>query len=241
MTEKKRKKMEKLIYDFFDAFDKSGVNTKKYKEIFETMSDNEFDKYFKEFFKDPNAYLILDIVDYERTIKIEDIERAAKVIQVPLFEKVAVPHLTMDKDKVIVTKDPVPVGYVHIKRTQQTVMKKNGMSTSVDTRSSLTGQVTGADKNGRESDLENSMLISIGMVKALEELNGPRSDDLVMKNEMNQSINTKGYVSLEDLTNDPENKTTLNTVNVFLLGMGLNSDLVTSGLMLKSTLKNGEL
>ena len=147
------------------------------------------------------------------------------------------PHLSMDKNKVIVTQEPVPVGYLNIKRTQQTVSKKNGISTDIDKRSALTGQVIAEDKNGRESDLENSMLVSLGLEDTLRELNGPRSDDIVMKHQMLQDITTKGYLSLKDLDSDLTNKTTLNTVNVFLLGMGLNSDLVTSGLMLPSTIK----
>ena len=101
----------------------------------------------------------------------------------------------------------------------------------------MTAQVTGADKNGRESDVENTMLVSMDMVDTLRELNGPRADDLVMKNQMLQEIALNGYARLDDLEDNPENKTTLNTVNVFLIGMGLNSDLVTSGLMLKSELK----
>ena len=58
-------------------------------------------------------------------------------------------------------------------------MKKNGISTDITERSALTNQVTGKDKNGRESDLENSMLISLGMTETLKELNGPRADDSV--------------------------------------------------------------
>ena len=237
ITDEKRKKMEDLIYKFFDAFDKTGTNTKKYKNLFQPMTNQQFDNYFKAFFADENAYLILEICDYEYSIGMEDIQRAANVLKIPLFENVYMPHLSMDKNKVIVTQEPVPVGYLNIKRTQQTVSKKNGISTDIDKRSALTGQVIAEDKNGRESDLENSMLVSLGLEDTLRELNGPRSDDIVMKHQMLQDISTKGYLSLKDLDSDLTNKTTLNTVNVFLLGMGLNSDLVTSGLMLPSTIK----
>lgn len=237
MTKSKRETMEKLIYDFFDAFDKSGRNTKRYKELFQPMSDAQFDNYFKAFFADEKAYLTLDIIDYENSIKYEDIERASKVLDIPLFEYVYLPHITMDKGKVIRTKTAVPVGYINIKRTQQTVSKKNGLSTSIDQRSAITSQVTGKDKNGRNSDLEGTMLVSLGMTNSLKELNGPRADDLVMKNQMQQQINLKGYVDISELDDLPENKTTLNTVNVFLLGMSLNSDLVTTGLMTKKAVK----
>lgn len=236
MTPEKRNKMEKLIYDTFTALDPTKSNTKKYQQMFSSMTDTQFDKFFKSFFQNPDLYLILNIVDYEIDLRIEDIEKAARVLQIPLFEKVAFPHYTMDKEHVVVTKEKVPVGYCHVKRTQQTLAKKNGLSTTVDSRSSLTGQVTGGDKNGRESDLENSMLISLGMTEVLKELNGPRADDPVMKQQMYTAINTKGYVSLDDMDSDPVNKTTLNTVDVYMIGMGLKSDLVTKGLMVKKTL-----
>lgn len=116
-----RAKMESLIYRFFTAFDKSGANTKRYKALFQPMSDIQFKKYFNGFFADEDAYLILNVVDYERTIRMEDIERAADVIKVPLFEYVYLPHLSMDKNNVICTTEKVPVGYINLKRTQQTI------------------------------------------------------------------------------------------------------------------------
>lgn len=238
MTPQKREEMETLIYNFFSAFDKTETNTKHYQDMFSKMSDTQFDRWFKDFFDNPKAYLVLNICDYENTIQLDDIEDAAKVLDIPLFETVYMPYVTMDKKKTIATPIPVPVGYLNIKRTQQTISKKNGLSTSIDTRSALTAQVTGADKNGRESDLENTMLASLGMVNTMRELNGPRADDMSMKNQMLHDIALNGYVKLEDLDDNVENKTTLNTVNVFLLGMGLDSDLVTKGLMLPASLKD---
>ena len=235
-AEELKSKMTSLIYKFFTAFDKSGTNTNKYKTMFEPMAPSAFKRWFNGFFMDEDAYLILDIVDYERTITYDDIERAAKVINVPLFEYVYLPHLTMDGN-VVRTREKVPVGYIHIKRTQQTVAKKNGISTSADIRSPLTGQVTGADKNGRESDLENIMMVALGMENCLKELNGPRADDAVAKREMLSDIAKQGYVRFSDLTCDVSNKATLNTVNVYFLGMGIKTDLVTKGNMLKSTLR----
>lgn len=121
ITKEKRNKMEKLIYDFFSAFDKSGINTKKYKDKFSVMSDAQFDKFFKNFFENDKAYLPLEIVDYEHDVKIEDIEDAAKVLGIPLFEYVYLPHITMDKEHVVRTPEPVAIIWLNLKRTQQTV------------------------------------------------------------------------------------------------------------------------
>ena len=72
--------------------------------------------------------------------------------------------------------------------------------------------------------------ITLGMSHTLKELNGPRADDSVAKKEMLQAISTKGYVTLGELTDDVTNKTTLNTVNTYFLGMGLKTDLISKGL-----------
>lgn len=234
---KKRSQMEELIYKTFSALDPSGTNTEKYKAIFSKMSDSQFDAFFKKFFKNKDEYLILDVIDYERPLQLEHVENAAKQLGVPLFEKVAMPYINGDKKHPIVTKYEVPVGYLNIKRMQQILSKKNSTSTDISTRSSLTGQVTGHDKNARDSDQENFALVTLGAENTLREMMGPRADDMTMKTEMYSTISQKGYVSINDLTDKVENKTTLNTIDVYLIAMGIKSDLVTEGLMLKKTME----
>ena len=58
-----------------------------------------------------------------------------------------------------------------------------------------------------------------------------------MQTEMLDKISTDGYVDLDTLTDKVENKTTLNTLDVYLISMGLKSDLVTEGLVLKKTIR----
>lgn len=231
-----RKKMEQTVYDTFDALDPSGVNTERYKEMFKGMSDNEFDRFFKKLFANENEYLILDIVDYERSITIESIEEAAKVLDIPLFEHVIQPHKSPDPNNPICSKYEVPVGYIHCKRVQQMVRKKNSTSTDLGERNALTGQVTGHDKNSRESDVENYALVTLDATESLREFMGPRADDLVMKNEMYANISNNGYVSLNELTDDVKNKVALNTVDVFFLSMGIKTDLITNDLLIKKTI-----
>lgn len=116
-------------------------------------------------------------------------------------------------------------------------MKKNGISTSIVQRSAITNQITGKDKNGQSSNIENSMLISMGLTNTMKELNSARADDNIMKEEMLRDIAMNGYVKLSDLTDDIGNKTTLNTVDTFFLSMGLKTDLVTKTLMTNKELK----
>lgn len=230
-----RKEIEQLIYDVFDAIDPSGTNTQKYRSHFEGMSDTEFEKFMKSFLKNDEEQFILDIVEFEHDLSMGKCEKAAKVLGIPLMEYVYMPWLTMDKENVVVSKEKCLVGYINVKRPQQMVHKKNGISISNTKISALTNQVVDHDKNARDSDIEASMLVALGADEILKELHGPRADDPVMKREMNQSIATKGYVSLEDLTNSPTNKVTLNTINTFLLSMGLKSDIVTDSYILPKT------
>jgi len=121
-----RQYIEKLIYDTFDALDPSGTNTNKFKLAFAQMNDAQFEKYMKDFLKNDQENFMLDIVEFDHDLKMENCEKAAKVLGIPLMEYVYMPHLTMDRNRVVVSKQKCLVGYINIKRTQQMVQKKNG-------------------------------------------------------------------------------------------------------------------
>ena len=127
------------------------------------------------------------------------------------------------------------VGYLNIKRLQQINFKKLGLSTDVSERNMITGQVTGHDKNSRNSDAETTALLTVGANASLKEFMSARADDMVMKKEMNQKILRDGYVSMADLTDKLVNKTTLNSASVFFLGAGIMNDLITNDYLLPKT------
>ena len=233
----RREKFMNHLTTVMNMLDPTGQNAKIYRDKFDAMSDAQFDRYIREFFDNEKDNFYLEIVEYERDLTIENIQKCADYMGVPLVERVALPYLTNDPDNVIVTPYPVPVGYIHEKRMPQTLMKKSAGSTKTDKRSSLTGQVTGDDKNARNSDLETYSLTAMGAMNALQEFFGPRADNRVARDQMNRDISQNGYVSLEDLDlSDPYNKTALNTLDVYLHGMGFDTDLITKGLELNKTL-----
>ena len=236
MNKAKRKEMEDLIYGFFDLFDPTGRNTEYYKNKFKNMSDGDFDNYFKLLFEQDDPYLTATMVDYENPVKIENIEKAAKFLDVPLFEKVVLPYASQDPNNPIITKHECLVGYLNIKRLQQINFKKLGLSTDISERNMITGQVSGHDKNSRNSDQETIALLTVGANVALKELMSMRADDMVMKSEMNKAIARDGYVAMSDLTDKLSNKTTLNSAAVFFIGAGLMTDLVMNDYFLPKTL-----
>lgn len=222
----KRKAVMKYLDMFFDTLDPSGANSKLYHEKFDKMSDTQFDVYMKRFLNDEKQNLYLEIVEYERDLTIENVEECAKKIGVPLFERIAMPYLTGDKNNVVVSKEPCPVGYIHEKRMPQTLMKKSHASIKLDKRNPKTGQVVGDDKNARNSDSEVYSLATLGAYNFLKESMSARADDMKAKNEMYSEIAKNGYVSLENVSDDPYDKIALNTFDMYFLMQGLRTNMV---------------
>ncbi len=230
ITEKRKEFMD-LLTKVMMALDPTGTNARDYELELGKMSDQEFDKWARGFFANDKAEFYLEIIEYDkkRELTYDKIEKAAKILNVPLYEHVFLPYINHDPKNVVVTPNPVPVGYIHEKRMMQTLEKKNAGSTSIEKRSALTGQVSGADKNGRNSDVETYSMLALGAEKGLQELMGPRADDTVAKNQMLSDIANNGYVSLKDLDNNPENKISLNTLNVYFAMQGFKTNLIKGG------------
>lgn len=237
----KRGEAEKLLYKVMDELDPSGENTKAYKAMFATMSDAKFIKFVTSMFEDDTINFTMNMVDYEREMHIEYAENAAKVLGIPLEEKVILPHLNMDVENPIVTKETCIVGYNIEKRMQQTNFKKNSTSIHISERSATTGQVVGHDKNGRNTDQENSALMVLGATNIAKELNGFRADGLKRKNAAYASIMNKGYVSLDEVEQEGgiEDRVALQTVDAMYKGMHIQTDLISPDLLTPYTARKG--
>ena len=233
----KRSKAEKLCYDVFSALDPTGVNTKKYRDIFSNMSDTEFVKLMTNMIEDDTLNFVLDVVDFERDADLVKAKKAADILNIPLEEYAIMPFVNGNKDNPTITKEKVFVGYIIEKRLQQTTQKKNGISINIADRSPTTGQVVNHDKNGRSSDQENMALFATGAINAATEFNGFRADGMQRKNQAYSSITQKGYCTLEELDAGIEDRTILNTIDVLYTGMSIKTDLVNNDYMLIDTMK----
>jgi hypothetical protein len=118
---------------------------------------------------------------------------------------------------------------LYMRRLQQVLMKKNSQSIDMKQRNPITGQVSGDSKVARDSDSENYALTTIGAVEILKELHGPRADNTSAMNDMYRDISMNGNVRNSDLTQDIGKKTTLNTFDIYIMGAGLKSDILTTG------------
>jgi len=234
ITKVKRKKLEDLIYNTFSILDKTGENVKKYRAKFSVMNDKEFEAWFKKFFASEDNQFYFEIIPFKNEPKMDQLKKAANFLKIPLEEYVYKKHLI--EGKVVRTPERVPVGFLMIKKLQQFLDKKNAISHSIDQRSMKYNQVTGKDKVAGLTNEEIFALSAINADRILEELRGPRADDEEKKVQMYQKISKDGNVYLNDLSSDIEKKATLNTVDTYLLGMGIKSDLITPSLVLRKTM-----
>ena len=222
----RRKAFMDFLTKSLDLLEGGNVNSTKYKKKFNAMSDEEFDKYIIEFFENDKKQIYVEFIEFERDLKMKNIKACAEFMGVPLYEYVALPDNTGDPNNVVVTPQPVPVGYAHYKRMQQSLIKKNSMSIHIKKRNSKTGQVVGEDKVTSNSDVETYALMTLGAENAQREFMGPRADDSHMKGQMLKNISNNGFVKLEDLDSEPENKVALNTLNMYFVLQGFCTNLV---------------
>lgn len=235
----KRKEVEQDVYAFFDTIDPSGKNSERYRKMFATMSDSKWASFYEQMFDDDNMNYIFDIEDFKTDFSPGNAEKALRYLHVPAEETVVLPHKNMDLEHPITTKEKCIVGYNIEIRMSQTVRHKNSTSTAISERSAITGQVVGNDKNGRTTDQENVALMVYGANAIAKEMNGFRADGIARKNEAYGDILKTGVCSVEKVEEDHgiEDRTSLNAVDSFFLGMGIKTDLVSDSYVLPKTIR----
>lgn len=224
-TSVKRKKIVDLICKTISIVDESGLNTKKYKDFFNSMDDNKFNNYMKKFLNDESDNFYLEILPNHNEPSLTQIKKALDHINVPMDEHVYLRH-DGHKDDPIRTMYKVPVGYIHLKRMQQILSKKNTYSLDISKRNMKTNQTTGDSKIARITDAENYALSTINADSALKEFLGARADSSDKKMELYKQINMYGYAYQKDLPDNLEENQTLNTITMYLLGAGIDNDLL---------------
>ena len=206
------------------------------------MTDKEFYDYFYEFFNNPDKYIQVGYEAYNNPVTVQFVEKLAKKHNVKLREIIYKPYVTGDINNPPASVYPVLVMDVPIKRLKQMVVMKSHTSLTNTKRDAKTGQVTGHDKTARVTEPEAYSLIVQECYACAQEAFGPMADDEAAYFEMQKQILRNGEVSLEDLPNDPINKVTMNTINAFIIGSGIVSNLIDeSGYVLPITMKDQEV
>lgn len=239
MTDKRRK-IEALIAQVMKDLDPTGINAAKYQTMFSKMSDTQFSQWVTNFLKDEKSNLRLDIEEFDskRVLQFENVEKAAKRLGVKLFEYVYMPFASSDPNRPIRTKTPVLVGYLNIKRPQQLVSKKTGLALSDTNRDEVSGVAKGESKGGTTTGVETELLAGVDADEILSEFCGVRGDNQAEYDNMMSKIAETGSVKLADVKTSIFDKPTLLKADMYLIAMGLKTDLVSESYYSISKIRN---
>lgn len=228
---KKRKEVEEMVYKVMDLLDPTKQNSQFYKAKFAKMNDKQFMNFFSQDFPlkfqtrlfeiEPSMKQISDTLDY---------------IHVPMIEQMNLPFEYRAKDGTPVKSDDALILYVPIRKVKQFLSKKNSMSTNISNRDMKSGLLQTVDKNGNTSDREMESLAVMGLDASMKELATYRADSMNAKDEFYSMINTTGIVRQSDVDVETSDSLARNELNVYLLGAGLNSNLINEGNYLRHTL-----
>ena len=228
---KKRKEVEEQVYKVMDILDPTKQNSQFYKAKFVKMNDKQFIKFFSQDF--PLKFQIR-LFEIEPTMK--QISDALDYIHVPMIEQMNLPFEYRDKNGTPVKSDDALILYVPIRKVKQFLSKKNSMSTNISNRDMKSGLLQTVDKNGNTSDREMESLAVMGLDASMKELATYRADSMNAKDEFYSMINTTGMVRQSDIDVETSDSLARNELNVYLLGAGLNSNLINEGNYLRHTL-----
>lgn len=231
LDNKTRAKIESLIYKTMDILDKTKTNSDYYKEKFARMNNDQFYKFISLDYPYRFYY-----IPFKTEPTLPDIKEACEFLGVPFIEKINMPFMYKNKDGVPVKSLDCYVVYIHHKKVQQFVTKKNGMSVDISDRDMRTGLLLSHDKNGKTSDREMESLAVMGLEKTMDEFGGPRADSMAEKNLMYNTINVLGQVSTEDIAHADNDSLSRNMLNAYLVGALINTNIVNEDYMLPSTL-----
>lgn len=236
-----REELTEEILSFFDDMDPSGANTERMRKFLASFEDDkDFYAFMVDFFSDSNKNWSVAYKPYDNGVNMEFIEKVAKKHGIPLYEIVYMPYLSPDPNDPVGTVHPVMVLDYPIKRLKQMVYKKSHTSLSTTKRSAETGQVIAEDKTARLTEPEVYSLIVENQYSAAKEFFSLRSDNLKAQNEAQRRIIRDGELSLEDIDTSPANSVTANTIQKYMYGACLVTNLASDNpYLLPYTIKHG--
>jgi hypothetical protein len=232
-----RKEVLSLISNVMLVFDGSGKSGDYWDNYFKSYSDEAFVREIERFLSNPKLFFTPEVIPFDKSRQptFDSYAKLASMLNIELEEYVVLPymkdHTSLQSSPVTATR--VPVGPIHLKRLQQFIQKKNKLTLTAESRDLRHGQVRGDDKGGRITDQDAYSLSIIGAEPVLQELYGPRADSADTKEALYKAISEgERLPRMSEMPHELANKTALNTLNAYILGASLMSDVVSKTYLL---------
>ena len=223
---KKRKQVEKIILDFMKELTGTEFNVKLYKDMFDKMSDKEFDKFME---KLKNGMILQVIVPPDKdaipvNIKVEkNLKLAKKWFNYDFFQKITIgPTSTLPK---YTTKEKFLIMDLPFRRTKQTIEKGLTVSLNAKKIDMLTGQPKDESTANKLSFPELQMLVGMGMNESIIELVRDRGGDIAAMRVLLTGLTKTGTITQELVSKYAQGVLSTKTLKAYLNGMHLKNTL----------------
>lgn len=222
MANAKRQKVEEMILKTVKLMEPEGSNHERYKKLFSSMNDKQFDTFMNEI-KTGKRKLTFLAPNMKVVLKQKNLMDAAEYVNAEIFT-----HITYT-DPVTglkyTTPDKACVLTLPVRRTRQFL--QHGLSvpegdSHVDT---MTGQVMKPDQASKFSFPEMQLLFGRGLNKTIEEFMKIRGGDINAYAQYRQSIEETGSFNQSSLSDDTVPRTAM-VSSLILTCMGLDNNLV---------------
>lgn len=218
----KRKKITEYLLTHLKMLEPGGTNAARYEQLLSAMSDEEFSEYM-DALATGKVQLHIFTPNLKVVLKVEDILKTAKSVQVDLCQRVWLTDKVTGKKYLSV--HAYPILQLPIRRVKQYLLHKISVPTSDKTIDALTGQVTGDDRSSSISQVELQALYARGLKNVILEFAKVRGGDVHAYSNFKLQMEETGEASLDNLEQGTINRSAV-IASVFLKGMHLDNNLV---------------
>lgn len=215
----KRKQVQEYILEHMNILDKSGSNSARYQEMFDAMSDKEFDDWMNEI-RDGNEVLFFYTANVKDKIKIEDLIAESHNVGVKLFTRLKL--WDEPTQSYYITPHEYLMLTLPVRRLSQFVDHKLSVAEGDSRIDMLSGQVTKPDKGSTHSQTEAQALFARGLDKTNLELIKYRGGDTNAFAEYKRELEETGRATIGKDTGSIARSAVV--LDQFLSGMHIESN-----------------
>lgn len=190
----KRKAVQDKILSVVSKIDPSGKNVKFYTEMFDKMTDKDFDSYMVRI-KNHEDVLFLYSANMVDHLSIPNLVKVAKETGVKLFERIRI--YDRSSNSYYYTPKKYAILQIPIRRMVQFADHKLTVAEGDSRVDILTGQVVKPDAGARISEPESRILHAFGFKNTLRELNKFRGGDVVAFAEYKRELEETGMTTVD--------------------------------------------
>lgn len=220
---KNRSKTQEFIINTIDEIMPGSDNKKIYQDLFEKMSDEEFDLFMKGIESGEKKLAIIAPNFGKPRLSVQRNLKIAKKLNHNFFERIWIEG-TGDTPTYL-TPIPYMVVDLPLRRQAQLLVKKISIPEDNKTIDNLTGQPTGSSKGSKISYPETQVLAAMKLDNCITELIKYRGGDVGGFVAMNKMISRNGGVSLDTIEQYATGVESTRTLKTFLTCMHLENTL----------------